>query len=177
MKEISLTRGLVALVDDEDYEKVFSLGKWWAMKLRGIHTEGWYAARTLYHNGPTVLMHRFILSAPPELKVDHKDGNGLRNTRDNIRLCTTAQNVQNNRAIQGTSSFKGVSWNTKQGCWYSMIHHQGKFHWLGHHDSEVSAAQAYDEAAKRFFGEFAWLNFPEGSLKTALVAAGPKGKR
>jgi len=104
-------------------------------------------------------MHRLILDVPDGLQVDHIDGDGLNNRRSNIRMCTAAQNRQNSRiqtmrlGIPTTSRFKGVSRN--YGKW--AVHINGK--WVGRYNDEVSAAKAYDAAARQAFGEFAKTNF------------------
>ena len=93
MKKIVLSRGLFALVDDEDYEWL-NQWKWYA------HGNGkWiYALRQKrFKNGTRrpVRMHREILKVSKEDWVDHKDGNGLNNCRDNIRIATISQNFIN----------------------------------------------------------------------------------
>jgi predicted GIY-YIG superfamily endonuclease len=58
-----------------------------------------------------------------------------------------------------TSKYKGVSWFKRDECWRSWIHYNGKQQHLGYFHLEIDAANAYDEAAKKYFGEFANLNF------------------
>mgnify|MGYP001588262020 CR=1 FL=1 len=88
MKEIQLTQEQVALVDDEDFEKV-SKHKWHAYK----DGKTFYAGTTIKNK--RVKMHRFILEAPAGVDVDHKDRNGLNNTRQNIRICSRTENQAN----------------------------------------------------------------------------------
>lgn len=90
MREIPLTQGKVALVDDEDYERL-TRHKWYAV--RAPHT--FYACRNLPspQKGP-VGMHRAVLGLPPRvgpdgILADHWDGDGLNNQRSNLRQATT----------------------------------------------------------------------------------------
>lgn len=154
MKEIQLTQGKVALVDDDDVS-LLSEHEWYALKVRKTY----YAVRA----GPSktiVYMHRVLM--PGYRQVDHRDGNGLNNQRENLRPATNSQNQANRRKKSGTSSqFKGVSWNKEAGKWQAQIRSDGKDTHLGRYSEEEDAARAYDEAAKRKFGEFANLNFKE----------------
>ena len=61
-----------------------------------------------------------------------------------------------------TSRFKGVFWETQTKSWRASIRVDGKTRWLGRFRDEVAAAVAYDEAARLWFGDDAWLNFPNG---------------
>lgn len=154
MKEIRLTQGKFALVDDEDFERTNQF-KWFARR----HRNTFYAVRSMC-SGESKYLHRFLL---PEIRsVDHIDGDGLNNQRHNLRLATNAQNLANQRKQSGRSSvFKGVSWHTDTKIWEAYIKHQKKKIHLGCYESEVDAAHVYDYAAKTYFGGFARLNFPE----------------
>lgn len=97
----------------------------------------------------------------PGFIVDHRDHEGLNNTRTNLRLATRSQNSCNNKKTRGRSSkYKGVS-RDKRGYWRAKIHFKGKHIFLGYFDNEIDAARAYDKAAKELHGEFAVLNFPQ----------------
>jgi hypothetical protein len=110
----------------------------------------------------SVYMHRLMMNPPPGLLVDHRNGDSLDNRRANLRLATCSQNVQNSpkRNIKTTSRFIGVYLEKERGLWVVRITHQGKKIWLGRFDNEIEAAKAYDEAARKYHGEFARLNFP-----------------
>lgn len=155
-REIPLTQGKFAIVDDADYEYLMQW-KWCANFQHGI----WYAVRTVR---PTLIrMHRIILDAPSGIVVDHRDGNGLNNSRSNIRLCTTSQNLHNISRIKGSSStYKGVSWCKSRQVWEAQIKCNGISKYLGRFADELEAAKAYDEAARILHGKFARLNFPIG---------------
>lgn len=137
---------LYVLVDDSDYPEL-SRYKWHLFA-------GHYAGRTGH-----ICMHRQILNAPSHASVDHIDGNGLNNTRANLRLVTQSQNNMNARPRQNsTSRYKGVYWNKYHQKWYARIHVNGRGIYLGRYATQREAALAYNEAAKQHFGEYARLN-------------------
>lgn len=159
MKKIPLTQGKFALVDDADFDWL-NQWKWCAIKGRST----FYAARrATYERGKQkgILMHRVLLGAPVGLDVDHKNGDGLNNQRDNVRVGTPQQNSFNRRRnAKGSSKFKGVCWYPPGRKWAARIRvNQHRFH-LGYFSDETLAALAYDAAAKENFGDFARLNFP-----------------
>lgn len=163
MKKIPLTQGKFAIVDNRDYLRV-SKFKWYASCVRKFL---WYAKRhTPRRNGKqgTILMHRLILDAPKGAHTDHINGNGLDNRRSNIRPCTNRQNCQNQQKRRGTSKFKGVCWHKTSGWWRAQIGHLGKVIYLGDFTNEKDAAEAYDKAAVKYFGEFANTNKNLGLL-------------
>jgi hypothetical protein len=155
MKEIPLTQGYVALVDDADYERVMAF-KWHAK----VDDNTVYAAHTVHYR--KVMLHNFILNPAPGFRADHKDGNGLNCQRTNLRICTIQQNGCNCRPkANGNSGYKGVSYNrSTNGKYMARIHVGRKFVTLGLFSDPVEAARVYDQAALQHFGEFAWLNFP-----------------
>lgn len=157
---IPLSQDMTALVSPEDYRRVVKR-KWSVAKRRGRI----YAETNMKIDGvwKRVLLHRFILEAPAGQKIDHKDGNGLNNLRDNIRFATHNQNAQNagRRVYMGkrSSRFKGISWSKVMNKWHAQIMANRKYHNLGYFESEEDAARAYDSAAKELHGEFARTNF------------------
>lgn len=116
MKQIPLSRGLIALVDDEDYDCLMQW-KWHAHKM--------YAARNHSHltsRRGLVLMHRAILNVRKCTSVDHKDGNGLNNQKTNLRKCTHAQNMRNTKVrTDNVSEHKGVMWDRNRNKWRAYI--------------------------------------------------------
>lgn len=153
--EVKLTRGLVTIIDAEDFEFV-SQWKWCA--IRGHSTD--YVSRR--HGKTSVTLHRVLLNAPAGVHVDHRNSNGLDNRRENIRLCTPAENRRNSQKSKGGSSeFKGVSkyppGRTK--TWFASIRFDKK-RYARYFATELEAALWYDEMAKELHGEFAKLNFP-----------------
>ncbi len=91
--------------------------------------------------------------------VDHINGNKLDNRRENLRLCSNAENLRNSKPRGGSSKYKGVCFHNQNKNWISNITIDGKTIHIGSFDDEVSAALAYDEAAKRLHGEYARINF------------------
>lgn len=156
MKQIQLTQGKVALVDDVDYERL-NQHRWCAKKSGAT----WYAVRMVGKDGKqmTLYMHREILGLTANIETDHKDGDGLNNQRHNLRLATTAQNQRNQKKQKGTSQYKGVYWYQGKTKWCAQIWIAKKRVSLGIFLSEIDAAKAYDNAAIKHFGEFARTNF------------------
>lgn len=156
MKEIQLTQGKVAWIDDEDFYLVSETG--WTAICKGHKRTLWYAVT--WNNGRAFEMHRLIMGFPEGREVDHRNGNGLDNRRENLRIATTAQNQANQRKSCGVSRFKGVDLNRKAHTWRARIMQGQKSLHLGMFKTEEAAARAYDRAATELWGEFAWLNFP-----------------
>ncbi len=164
MKQIPLSKGKFAIVDDEDFERANQFKWcWFSSKSAGRNSLG-YACRNQRENGKKkmIFLHRFIVNAPEGFEVDHKDSDGLNCRKENLRICTGSQNLHNQLAREGgTSRFKGVTWAKRDKKWAARICFEYKRISLGHFADEVEAAKAYDEAAKKYFGEFAYLNFKE----------------
>jgi hypothetical protein len=109
-----------------------------------------------------ISLHREIMESPAGLLVDHRNGDTLDNRRSNLRLATHAQNTHNRRKTRTKTSsrFIGVYYDKRTGRWAAKIKNQERCKWLGRFESEIEAGKAYDEAAKKYHGEFARLNFP-----------------
>jgi hypothetical protein len=158
VKEIPLTWGQTALVDDEDYSLV-SQYTWYAKKSRRCYYALTNQRKTLKH----ISMHRLIMNPKPDEEIDHINCIGTDNRRCNLRIVTHQQNHMNIKKQNickkpYTSKYKGVSWFKRDSCWLSCINMNGKRLYLGSFDIEEDAAHAYDEAAKKYFGEYARLN-------------------
>jgi len=166
MREIPLTQGKVAIVDEEDADRVLAF-KWSATRCRD--TGRYYAGRR--EGRRFVSLHRFILNAPPDRQVDHVNRDGLDNRRSNLRLATPSQNQWNReRRSDNRTGFKGV-FAHKSGKWQALIKANRKHIYLGLFDSKEDAARAYDLAALLLHGEFARINFPAESELLRRVLA------
>lgn len=153
MKEIRLTKGQVALVDDEDYDWLTQ----WKWHAHQRHDKKFVAQAKI--NGQCVNMHRVILNTPEGMQTDHIDLNTLNNQRSNLRTCSNTQNSMNRgKRTGGKSQYKGVS-ARPHGRWDAYIHMNGKRVRLGTFLNETDAAKAYDDAAKEHHGEYARTNF------------------
>jgi hypothetical protein len=163
MREIKLTSGKVAFIDDEDFERV-SQYKWHAYR----NGNSWYAARSVVIDGRrrSQHLHSFLLNTPKGMKTDHKNGDGLNNTRANIRISSHAQNMRNLRRHRANASgYKGVYLDKGSGRYRAKICFNGMVYRLGTYDSPEEAAKVYDARALEFHGEFAWLNFPDQAAR------------
>jgi len=157
VKQIPLTKGKVALVDDADFEHLNQ----WKWHYNPVCRTG-YARRIATIDGKRTLiyMHHDILGIPAlGMEADHISTDGCDNRRENLRWGTRAQNLMNSRKRGGGSSrFKGVCWNTQKQQWMATITLGGKLRHLGFFDDEIEASRAYDVAALELFGEFARPN-------------------
>jgi hypothetical protein len=164
--EIPLSRGLAAIIDDEDAPLVRQF-KWCAKP--GKKT--FYAVRRMLaaegRGRRLQALHSFLTGWA---MIDHVNGDGLDNRRVNLRETTDRQNKQNMRKHRGVSAFKGVSWNKRDLRWTAHIRTSGRMRHLGYFANEVEAALAYDAAARLHFGEFAALNFPVPGERSALMS-------
>ena len=106
-------------------------------------------------------MHRKIMKYDGPLVVDHINGNGLDNRKDNLRIVTPEQNNYNTVKgfNRGSSRYKGVGKCKDRQKWYARIGYKGRRINLGMFDNEIDAAKAYDEAARELYREYAHLNF------------------
>ncbi len=167
---VPLTQGCFAVVDAQDYE--WAKQRKWTCSKGGVVHKRAYATNSVKVKDQTTTkrMHREILSrkigrpllpAPQEL-TDHRDGDGLNNTRANLRLCTNKDNVRNQCCRKGGSSrFRGVEWCSRKGKWLARIGVEQRLIRIGLFEDEESAARAYDWYAVHYFWEFARTNFSE----------------
>lgn len=165
MKEIPLSRGLVAKVDDSDFDWL-NQWKWSALRTVSKGGEKFYAVRMQrkgeYVGKPKmILMHRVIAETGEGEVTDHRDIDGLNNQRANLRTCSQSENSLNHKGhIDRASKFKGVWWHRKNRKWVADF--RGKY--IGSFPTEAQAAAAYDVTARAHSEEFALLNCDMGAL-------------
>jgi hypothetical protein len=162
MQEIPLSKGMTAVVDEEDFERVNQF-KWTLQEGRTT----FYAARNDKSTGKRVYvyLHRFIMGVEDSsIMVDHINGNGLDNRRENLRVCDNTKNQQNRGKKRSSGyKYKGIRKRYKNSSRVSArIRHKGREIYLGTYPTEEEAARAYDRAALDLFGDFAQLNFDRG---------------
>jgi len=135
-----------AIIDDEDYELV--------------NKYIWHVSHYGYAISGITFMHRLIMGLSiGDPDVDHIDGTKLNNQKNNLRLCTVAQNIRNSKiCCRNKSGYKGVYWNKERNRWTAQIKFHRKSTYIGHFKSIKDAALAYNKKAVELFGEFARLN-------------------
>jgi hypothetical protein len=167
MKTIPLTQGKVALVDDVDWAALSAV-KWSAHIDKSRKTQTFYAVRSVRWPGGGMRrierMHRLILARKlgrpiaPGMECDHEDGDGLNNTRYNLRERTRRGNGENLH-VDKSSQYIGVSWNQRDKRWKAQVQN-GKIVYLGYFATELAAALAREryiedhpdlEASSNFF--------------------------
>lgn len=146
MKQIKLTKGQFAIVDDEDFEYLNQF-KWC---LNGNYAGG----RTL---GRYIAMHRLIMNTPERMVVDHINGCRLDNRKENLRNCTQSQNSMNRRIEKG-ACFDKHNQNWRSQIVYRDAQNNKIQKYLGSYKTRAEALIAYDSAVKIYHGEYAISN-------------------
>jgi hypothetical protein len=171
MKEILLSQGKVALVDDEDF-KYLNQWKWHTSTKNNIT---YYAKRTVSNR--TYHLHRVILGiTDPKIFVDHKDHNGLNNQRSNLRICTNTENMRNRSSAKNSASkYLGVSIKRRKNKnstyirWRACISANGNKRHIGQFETQEEAALAYNKEAIKYHGEFANVNIINSPKKEGQI--------
>lgn len=152
----------VAAISASDLEKVYPFT--WTYHNRDYVV--CYQVKAMGWPKKTCFLSDWLVRPDEGFCVDHIDGKGLNNARDNMRVATHSQNHANKpkpRNIKNTktSQYKGVSWDTTTGKWFVLVACQGKQYFVGRFINEIDAANAYDDKARELFGEFAKTNFSQ----------------
>lgn len=151
-KTITISDGSIAKVDTEDYERIASY-HW--------HKDGaGYARTNLWNKNMKPRMHRLVLEGvSTKLHIDHINGDRLDNRKSNLRICTCSQNVMNRGPQANNSSgFKGVIFDKSRNKWRAEICVDKKRIYLGRYETAEKAAEAYNFAAIKYHGEYAFIN-------------------
>ena len=182
----------VTIVDDEDYDKVMSAigerAKWYYWSNRGPTRERKGALHE-YATSRHKSMHRIIIDAPKGMDVDHINGNGLDNRKENLRICTRSQNMMNQKLkSHSVSGYKGVQYEPTRKYKYTSKktgittvkeykiklpysayigdpNRKGRHLFLGRYATGEEAARVRDKKALELHGEYAYLNFPDEKNK------------
>lgn len=157
--EIGLTKGQVAIVDDEDFPEL-NLLSWYAFEGPRTFYAG-HGFRDEEKRQKRVSMHRKLMGSKDGFVIDHINRNGLDNRGENLRWVSPLENSYNKGPMLGKSSvYKGVSYHKRDEVWVSRIRVNGYLSHLGNFQDELTAAAVYDIAATKYFGEYAYRNFP-----------------
>jgi len=169
-RRIYLGEGQWTILDHEDYCRLRNY-KWivygtghnlYAVRYKLVNPK-----KTAY-----VSMHREIMKPTDDRFVDHKNCDSLDNRRANLRFATPSENIRNRRKMKNaTSQYYGVGFCKEENNWHCRITREGKRIRIGRFKSEIEAARVYDEAAKKYYGEFARLNFPEQNENSRALFA------
>jgi hypothetical protein len=170
VKRVPLTRGMFAIVDDEDFDFISK----WKWRASGGNRGHFYAARVeRTQDGlhiKAVNMHRVINNTPDGLVTDHINGNTLDNRRENLRASTFTQNSYNcPRSKNNRSGYKGVSWDKNTNKWRAQMVVQGKKICLGYFANPKDASIVYENRAAIEHGDF---YRPDAAMRSAQ----PEGK-
>jgi hypothetical protein len=165
VKQIPLTQGKVAIIDDEDFERVARI-KWCYSK-----SHGYASGKIPYEDGTyskAILMHRYLLNVPKDKVTDHINLDKLDNRKANLRICTRGENNRNMK-IRSTnkSGYKGV-YPHYTGRFQVHVRHEGKSNYVGLFDDPEEAALFYNFWAFDLHGEYANVNDRNGK-KSVLV--------
>ena len=164
MKQIQSTFGHVALVDDADFERVNQYN-WYAhnsLRSGGCGSNGKRPARREGSGKRKVIFLAREIMGPtePGFVIDHINGDPWDNRRENLRICTHAENLRNQRRpIKRSGARKGVHRSGR--LWKAIIRSNNEVYNLGSYIDKRVAELAYDAAALFLNGEFASLNYPE----------------
>jgi hypothetical protein len=182
--QVPLGHGVFALIDADDFERINAF-KWHA-KRKSSQPGRLYAQRTVRLTSgrdgkkTAVTLHREVMCALPHEVIDHRNGNGLDNRKENLRRTDARGNATNVTSSKNhkRGGWKGVSWNPTAGKWQAAIcagevKANGKRRqlYLGCFDDPIAAARVYDAAARKHFGEFAACNLPEETPRELTAAA------
>lgn len=154
---ILLTKNNVeVIIDDEDFPLIGKSKIWLSIGKKRKDN----AYIMIYKNKKQVGLHRFLMNiTDPKIFIDHINGNVFDNRKSNLRICNNKENSRNSKLYRNNKSgYKGIMYIETRKKWRAKIFFEGKTIHLGYFNDKLTAAQAYNEAAIRYFGSFAKLN-------------------
>lgn len=156
MVEVTLCDGTTMRINEEDIW-IFELYPWHSSTRDYIRWQSGSEPRRVEH------IHRLITNCPDGMDVDHINNDPTDNTRANLRIVTRRQNAlrAGPHANKASSRYKGVFFREKEHRWTVSMRINGRYKYIGCFKDEEAAAHAYDDAARKYHGEFAYLNFPD----------------
>jgi hypothetical protein len=148
--------GKFAIVDNEDFEYINKIR--WNCNVFG------YAVKVQrkeenYNQREVLSIHRLIMKAKKGDLIDHINGNKLDNRKENLRFADKSKNAMNMHSVYGAIPYKGVYFDKSRNNFCTRISIDGKQKIVGRYNTAEEAAKAYDEAAIKYYGEFANINF------------------
>ena len=175
MKTINTSNGYTFSVDEQDFENV-SKWKWIVIKKHNV----FYVVRNVYIGGgrsnkkyKRLYLHRFLFGNDCDGKiVDHLDGNGLNNSRSNLRIVSHQQNLRNREGCQSNSKsgYRGVYWHKQREKWAASIRHNGKNISLGLYKNIYDAVNARNKKQNELWSD--QDNFRDKSMIEAAQGEG-----
>ena len=141
-----------AIIDTDDVEKIKPF-KWRLNKKKRVNKDAMYATAG---TSPKIALHRLIMAAKDGELVDHRDGDGLNNRKENLRISTVAQNTSN--WFYSKAKYRGITFHKPTQKWQAAAYHEGKQYYLGLFETDKEAAEAYNKKVIELKGEFAKIN-------------------
>lgn len=140
MKEIRITKNQITIIDDEDYESLFTTSWYAHIKSKKFNT--YYAARRIGgRRGHILFMHEQLIGiAPKGYIVDHINRDGLDNRKTNLRHATRRDNLFNS---DSADKFRNI-YITQSGKFMVQIKFDNKLHYLGSYNSALEATIVRD---------------------------------
>lgn len=144
--QVSLSGGIICLIDDEDWDRIKNYS--WC-----LHADKQYVGGRV-ENGKMVLLHRFIMNVSSDMKIDHINHNTFDNRKENLRICTQAQNMWNAKHRGSNTGIRGIHFRKKVGNYQVDITSYGKRVYLGVYPTIEEAIIVRKTAEFKYHGDY-----------------------